>query len=74
MRAGDEAARKKAEKERADKEAEVVARMGLTKVPVVEKPVRHDDAASTGVEILLQHASTGLSTSVLGQPGIFYQG
>jgi small-conductance mechanosensitive channel len=71
--AADEAARKKAEKEMADKEAEEAARKCLTKVPVVDKPVSHDDAASTGVETLLQHMSTGLRTSVSGPAGMFYQ-
>jgi small-conductance mechanosensitive channel len=71
--AADEAARQKAEKARADAEAEEAARKGLTKVPVVEKPVNHDAAEDKGVQALLQHKGTGLRTSVSGPAGMFYQ-
>jgi hypothetical protein len=71
--ADDEAARKKGEKERAEREKEEVARMGLSKVPVVEKKIERDEAVSSGVESLLQHSGTGLRMSVSGPAGMFYQ-
>jgi small-conductance mechanosensitive channel len=69
----DEAARQKAEKARAEADAEETARKGLTKVPVVDKPVIHDDEESKVVETLLRHAGMGLRTSVSGPAGMFYQ-
>jgi small-conductance mechanosensitive channel len=69
----DEAARRKAEKARAEAEAEEVARKGLTKVPVVDKPVTHDGEEDEVVQTLLQHSGSGLRTSVSGPAGMFYQ-
>lgn len=69
----DEEAQKKAEKEKKNKQDEEVARKGLTKVPAVDKPVNHDDAASLGIDTLLNHKTTGLRTSISGPPAMFHQ-
>lgn len=71
--AADEAARQKAEKANVEAEAEEAAQKGLTKVPVMGKPVSHDDAEIKGVQTLLQHAGMGLRMSVSGPAGMFYQ-